>query len=133
MAKMESYEINRPFEEVAKTFKKMAPECLDVTIKTTSQTNMSYQVIVSNYNPTVIVSDQAAELHVQFIHESGVMKVSEMPESGYYLMVVDALPINNNSTRIDYYGPSKGYDSIRNTIKGWATGDNAGCPDMTKI
>jgi hypothetical protein len=133
LAKVESYEVNRPFKEVAKTFKKMAPECLDVTIKSTSQTNTSYQVIVTNYNPTVITSDQKAELHVQFIHEKGVMKVSEMPEKGYYLMVVDATPIDSSTSKIVYYGPSKGYATLRKAIKGWATGKNVGCPDMTKI
>ena len=55
----------------------MAPKCLDVTIKTTSQTTTSYQVIVTDYNPTVIVGKDRAELHVQQDFLQGVMHVSE--------------------------------------------------------
>jgi hypothetical protein len=31
------------------------------------------------------------------------------------------------------YRPSMGYDVMIKAIKGWATGKNRGCPDMTKI
>lgn len=132
MAKVESYEVNQPFSKVASAFKKQAPKCLDVRVQTESQTNMSYQLIVTKYNPTVLVSKNRAELHLQQIHEKGVMNVSQVPEKGYFLMVVDATPISENKTRIDYYGPSTGYETITKAIKSWATGNNMGCPDLTK-
>lgn len=132
MGKLETFQVNRTFKEVAKTFQKKAPECLNVTIKTTSQTRTSYQVIVTTYNPTVLVSDQKAELHVQMHHEQGVMKVSQEPEGGYYLLVADAIPLDKNTTRVDLYRPSMGYDTIIKAIKGWATGENLGCPDLAK-
>src|SRR5687767_4102164 len=74
-AETESFEVERPFDQVAATFKKQAPKCLDVTIQTTSQTTGSYQVIVANWNPTVLVTKNKAELHLQRIFEKGVMKV----------------------------------------------------------
>ncbi len=83
MAKTETIEVARPFREVAANFQKRAPECLDVTIKTTSQTNMSYQVIVTAYKPTVVVTKERAELHVQQDHKTGVLKVHEEPRAGY--------------------------------------------------
>ena len=132
MAKVETYEVSQPLEQVAARFKKMAPKCLDLTIKTTSQTTTSYQVIVTDYNPTVIVSKDRVELHVQQDHLQGVMHVSEVPPGGYYLMVFDAIKVDANTTRIEYYGPSAGFDSMVRAIKGWASGNNVGCPDLTK-
>src|SRR3989304_6077277 len=89
-AKVETFEVDRSFSQVANTFQKMGPNCLSKTIKTTSQTNMSYQVIVTTYKPTVVVTGKKAELHVQFHHDQGVVNVSKEPVGGYYLLVADA-------------------------------------------
>ena len=133
MAKVESFEVNRPFSVVAKTFQAKAPECLDVKVKTTSKTHMSYQVIVTNFKPTVVVTKEKVELHVQQHHESGVLNVSKEPKGGYYLLVTDAYPLEKNKTQVDMYRPSIGFDTLIKAIKGWATGENVGCPDLTKI
>jgi hypothetical protein len=132
-AKTETFEVNRDYREVAKTFQKKAPECLNVTVRTTSQTTTSYQVIVTAYKPTVRVSAQRAELHVQQHHKQGVMKVTKEPEGGYYLLVADAYPAGKNKTRVQMFGPSVGHAPLIQAIKGWASGQNLGCPDMTKI
>ncbi len=132
MAKVETFEVNRPFSQVANTFQKMAPQCLSKTITTTSRTHMSYQVIVTTYKPTVLVTAKKAELHVQQHHEKGVLNVSKEPKGGYFLLVADAQPINPNKTRIDLYRPSMGFGPMVKAIRGWATGENVGCPDLTK-
>ena len=132
MAKVETFEVNRPFSQVANTFQKMAPQCLQKTIKTTSQTRRSYQVIVTTYTPTVVVTGKKAELHVQQHHEQGVLNVSKEPKGGYYLMVADAQPLNQHNTRIDLYRPSMGFGAMVKAIRGWATGEHVGCPDLTK-
>jgi hypothetical protein len=132
MGEVESFEVSRSFRAVANTFEKRASKCLNVRIKTVSQTNTSYQVIVTKYTPTVIVTKERAELHVQQHHEQGVMKVSEMPEKGYYLIVADATPVDKNRTRIDLYRPSMGHDVMVKAIKGWATGKSKGCPNLAK-
>jgi hypothetical protein len=72
------------------------------------------------------------ELHVQQ-HQSGVLKVTKEPEGGYYLLVADAYPVDKSRTRVQMFGPSIGYDVLIRAIKGWASGENLGCPDMTKI
>jgi hypothetical protein len=133
LMKTESYEVNRPLRQVAAAFQKRAPECLNVTVRTTSQTTTSYQVIVTTYKPTVVVSNERAELHLQRTHERGVVKVYKEPEGGHYLLVADAYPVGSNRTRIELFGPSKGHDVIYRAISGWATGENLGCPDLTKI
>lgn len=133
MAKTETVEVSRPFREVAANFKKRAPECLDVTVEMTSQTTTSYQHIVTAYKQTVVVTQQRAELHVQQDHKTGVLKVHAEPPGGHYLLVADAYPVESNRTRLELYGPSKGYDVLIRAVKGWASGENLGCPDMTKI
>lgn len=132
MAKVETFEVNRPFRDVAKTFQQKAPECLNVRVRTTSQTRMSYQVIVARYKPTVVVTGERAELHVQQHHEAGVLNVTKEPDGGYYLLVTDAYPLGKNRTRVQMYRPSMGHDVLIKAIKGWASGKNVGCPDLTK-
>ncbi len=131
LAKVESFEVDRPFSEVARTFQRKAPECLNVTIKTVSRTNMSYQVIVTTYKPTVLVNGDKAELHVQFHHDQGVMNVTKEPDGGYYLVVADLFPLGDNRTRVDLYRPSMGHDVLIKGINVWAANDSSGCPDLT--
>ena len=132
LAKVEKYEVSQPLEKVASRLQKMAPKCLNVRIKTVSQSSTSYQVIVTDYKPTVIVGDDRAELHIQQHHVQGVMKITEEPQGGYYLMVFDAIKVDAGTTRIEYYGPSVGHESLIKAVKGWASGENVGCPDLTK-
>ncbi len=131
MGKVEKFEVSRSYTDVGKSFQKMAPKCLDVRIKSTSQTNTSYQVIVTKWNPTVNITDQRAELHIQQLHEQGVLNVYEVPENGYYMMVVDAVPTGNNSSQIVMYRSSVGNKTLNKAIRGWASGENIGCPDLT--
>lgn len=131
MAKVETFEVDRPFAEVAETFREKAPECLNVTIRTVSRTNMSYQVIVTTYKPTVLVNGKKAELHLQFHHEQGVLNVTKEPDGGYYLLVADLFPVGSSRTRVDLYRPSVGYDVLIKGVKWWAASDSSGCPDLT--
>jgi hypothetical protein len=133
MVQVQSFEVKRPVREVGETFRRRAPECLNVTVRTTSQTPGSYQVITTAYKPTVVSGAERAELHVQQNHLTGVMKVRKEPAGGYYLMVADAYPVDRGRTRIQILGPSRGYDVLWRAIRGWATGENLGCPDLTKI
>jgi len=131
-AKTETFEVKRPFRDVAATFRKKAPECLQVEIKTTSQTRTSYQVIVTAYKPTVVVSTERAELHVQQHHKAGVVKVSKEPDGGYYVLVADAYPVDSNRTRVQMFVPSIGHGVLIRAVRGWATGEELGCPDLTQ-
>ena len=133
LTKTETYEVNRPLSAVAATFQRRAPECLRVAVRTVSQTTTSYQNILTAYKPTVVVTAERAELHVQQLHKTGVLYPSKPPEGGTYLVVADAYPLPGNRTRIQLFGPSKGYDVLYRAIRGWASGENLGCPDMTKI
>ena len=129
----QTFEAKRPFRDVAKTFQAKAPECLSVSVRTISQTSTSYQNILTTYKPTVLVGAQKAELHVQRHYQGGgVIVPGKEPEGGLYMLVADATPIDRNRTRIDIYGPTHGADTMIRAVKGWATGENVGCPDLTK-
>ena len=128
----DSFVVNRNFDDVARTFEKQAYKCLDQRIRMTESGHMYHHVVVTKYTPTVQVSENTAELHLQYVHEQGVLAVSEIPEKGYYLMVADATRMDANTTQIDMYRPTIGHDAVVRAVKGWATGENVGCPDMTK-
>jgi hypothetical protein len=134
-AKVETFDVNRPFSAVARTFKKKGPECLNKTVTTTSTTPGKYGPVVSTYTvtykPTVLVTKKKAELHVQQ-HTDNTLKVYEEPEGGYFMLVADAYPVSKNKTRVDLYRPAIGHKVMVKAIKGWSTGKNVGCPDLTQ-
>ena len=129
---VETFEVDRPLSQVANTFQKMGPNCLAKRIQTTSVSSMSYQVIVTTYRPTVLVTPKKAELHVQLHHDQGAVSVSKEPEGGYYLLVADASSMSQSKTRIDLYRPSMGHGVLIQAVRNWAAGENVGCPDLTK-
>lgn len=131
LGEVERFKVNRSYADVGRSFQKMAPQCLDVRIKSTSQTSTSYQVIVTKWNPTVKIDDHKAELHIQQLHEQGVLNVYEVPDKGYFMMVVDAVPLKNNSSEVIMYRSSVSNKALIKAIKGWAAGENIGCPDLT--
>ena len=56
----------------------------------------------------------------------------EEPPAGHYLLVLDATPIGKNKSKIDFYGPKMGFDTMITAVKNWTKGKNLGCPDLTK-
>jgi hypothetical protein len=130
-AGMDTFEVNRPLAQVAASFQKLASDCLGRTIRTTEhQPHVSYQVVTTTYKPTVLVSANQAELHVQQRHRGNVINVSAEPDGGYYLLVGDARPVGPARTRVDLYRPSMGHGALVQAVRSWAAGDNAGCPDL---
>ena len=132
MGKVQTFEAKRPLAAVAKTFQARAPDCLNVSVRSVSQSSTSYQNILTVYKATVVNHPQKAELHLQRDFKSGVIVPGKVPPGGLYYVVADATPIDKSRTRIDIYGPSVGTDTLVRAITGWATGENLGCPDMTK-
>jgi hypothetical protein len=129
----ETWEVNRPLRDVAATWQRRAPECLAASVRTTSQTSTSYQVINTTYKPTVVVGKDRAELHVQREFKgSGVITVGNPPPGGPYIIVADAYPLSGNRTKIQMLAPTKGQDVVIRAIKAWASGESQGCPDLTK-
>src|SRR5262245_42880976 len=70
LPKTKSIEVGRPFADVAAAWREKAKECLDVSVIATTKTITNYQEIIrtyhTTYKPTVVVTPQRAELHVQW-------------------------------------------------------------------
>ena len=135
MIKVERFEVDRPFRQVAKTFRQRADTCLRVRV--TTDTSGGYRshatTFREDYLPTTRITGHRAELHVQnHIEGTNLIKVHEEPEGGYYLLVADAFPAGPNRTRIDLYRPTIGHAVLTQSVRNWATGENLGCPDLTK-
>ena len=128
----ESFEVNRSVASIGNTFKKMANKCLNKRVQMTESGYMHHMVVVTKYTPSVYIGKNRAELHLQYEHEKGVMKIHEMPEKGYYMIVIDVTGIGKNKSRVEFYRPSIAYQNVVEAVRGWATGKNIGCPDLTK-
>ena len=127
----ETFEVERPFREVSSTLQKKANECLKVVVRRTGTDKYGYtRSSVDTFKPTFIASSGKAELHVQ-LKRSAVVEVGAPPD-GAYRVVLDATPVAAKQTRIDIYTMSVDDSLLQRTLRGWARGDNLGCPDLTK-
>jgi len=131
MGSKEEMVVARPYPEISATIKKMAPKCLNVTLTTQQRAGYGYSTSIMHYTPTVIATSQRTELHVQTIFENAVM-IGTPPKNGVYQLVVDVFPAGAKQSRAVIYGPSMGLGTMIKGVKGWITGDNIGCPDLTK-
>jgi len=82
MTKSDTYQVNRPMSDVASTFERLAPKCLNVTVQTVSHSTTSFQNLVARYKATVVRTSERVELNVQQLYETGVLYPSKPPEGG---------------------------------------------------
>lgn len=127
-----SFIVKRNFKKVVSTYRKMANKCLNLKVMTKSNSYMASGTSVDQYKATFSVSKNKAELHVQKSIGS-VLTPGEVPKNGLYIFVVDIKSMRKNKTKIDMYSGSFGVTSLASAIKGWSTGKNIGCPDLTKL
>jgi hypothetical protein len=131
--KSETMAVNRPYRQVASTWQRKAPECLNVAVRTEERSTTSYHVVETVYKPTVLVGDKRTELHVQIDYKKGVIVPGKVPPGGSFLLVADAYPLDGGKrTKFEWFGPSRGHDTLIRAVKSWATGENLGCPDFTR-
>lgn len=127
---MEKFEVDRPFKDVVETFRKLAPKCLDKNI----QGGSSYAAVFNNWNPTLIVTDKKAELHLQRYVEKKVMRAHDDSQKGDFVLVTDITPVSGDKTGVVIYMSSaRGVDDIARAIEAWARGTDTACPDLAKI
>ncbi|MCL5801607.1 MAG: hypothetical protein M1283_03665 [Gammaproteobacteria bacterium] len=132
LSMVETFEVNRPFAEVAGTLQKKSPECLSFRLGSTRKPMIGGSTTTHYYartKQTVLVSAKRAELHFQVRYNNVVNKE---PQDGRYVLVADAYPVGNGKTRVDIYRRTKA-GLLAQAIRGWASGENLGCPDQTKI
>jgi len=134
MASIETIEVKRPYKKVVKTFKKYTDKCLAKAYEITSCVNGACSTSVQTYTPTLISTRAGTELHLQLDMSNmmNVSTVSEIPENGMYVLVLDAVPVGKKTTKIELYSGKWGYSGIKKAVKGWASGEVKGCPDLTR-
>lgn len=129
----ESLEVSRPFKDVTETLRQKSEECLDVTVRLIcadcigSRSKDAGERIF--WKPTLITTSERTELHLR---RTGHGRPAGTPSDGSYEAVLDAVPIDKARTKIDIYTMNPFNKFIYRAMRGWVTGDNMGCPDMTK-
>jgi len=132
---VDTFTVNRPYRAVAQTYAKMTPRCLNITVKH-STTNAKYGSNVTyRYTSSVKRSSNKTQLTVQKftvgMHEAYV-RTGEVPRDGIYVLMVEATPASNNTTKITMYSRNWVYPptAFINAIKGWSSGKYIGCPSF---
>ena len=132
MGKIQSLEVNRSYREVARSFQTKAPECLNLTVRTTEHGGGSASNVVETFRANVLVTEARAEVHLQDHMRGNVIIPGKEPEGGFYVVIADAVPLPGNRTKVDIYSASRAFDVVAKAIAGWAEGSVTGCPDLTK-
>lgn len=130
LSTFESFEVNRPLSDVAATFKAKAAECLDYKLGQTKRPVIGVGSSTHYYAVTrqaVKKSNNRVELYFQVKYENTVGKE---PAGGSYHLVADAYSVGKK-TRVDIYRRTNA-GVLGEAVKGWATGNNLGCPDPSQ-
>lgn len=127
--KSKTVEVKRRYSDLSAMFKRKAAECLNGEVVSTESggygtSHKVVNVVKTEVNP----SKKTTELVTRY--KMGGNTVGQ-PENGMILLVADVTAINGNSSRLDfYYGTAA---RIVEAIETWASGEERGCPDLTRI
>ena len=115
---VETLNVDRSLSEVSKDFRERAPKCLNVDVTKTLWNGSMYQTVLVQYRGTVVENPEKTELYIQ--------------DKQDYIMVIDAAAVAKDKTEVTLYRASFGYDLLVSAVKGWATGENLGCPALAQ-
>lgn len=125
MTKTERQEVNRSFKTVFTDVKTNTDKCLNVTV--IGSTPGTYGPVVESipyHARSRMVGDKAGETVLQHSKRA----TGQMPEGGYFVMVMDIEETGPNKTAITIYGPSIGFQNIYDAVLAWAKGETKACP-----
>jgi hypothetical protein len=126
----DTYVVQRRFDEVVKSLKQKADECLQVDVTTKrSQGGMTTMNVRDEYRTSVRVVDKSrAELTTQSTMK-GAIVVQQVPPGGFFETAVDIERVTPASTKLTYYGPStSGGKAKWDALKQWSDGKPLACP-----
>jgi len=115
---VEKLNVDRSLSEVSKDLRERAPKCLNINVKSTFWNGNMYQTQLAKYHATVVENPKQTELYIQ--------------KNGDYIMVIDAAAVEKDKSEVTLYRSSFGYDLTASAVRGWATGENLGCPAITQ-
>ena len=128
--KMESFSVERPFDEVVRLLEKKSSTCLDVQVKRSGFVGNQMEASSSDYNPTLKrVGPGKAEFALQVIHRPRGLGHSP-PPGGLYIMAADLKSVSKGRTGVVLYRPTIGFKEITRTLKLWVSGEDADCPRL---
>jgi hypothetical protein len=125
MTRTERLEVNRSFKSVFGDVKTNTDKCLNVTLR--SSTPGTYGPVgesIPYHARSRMVSDKAGETLFQHSKRT----TGQMPEGGYFVMVMDTEETGPNKTLVTIYGPSIGFQNIYDAVLAWAKGEKKPCP-----
>lgn len=129
LMKKETYTVDRPLAAIAQTFRKRAPECLDLNLYTQQQVLIGFNGSphhAGTSKASVLANGDKVELHVQVDYKADLAR---RPEGGNYYFIADAQAVGPGRTRIDVYRAAIRTDVLLEAVKGWSYGTSQGCPD----
>jgi hypothetical protein len=133
----DTFEVKQPIATVSEVLKKKSHECFEQEISHTSQGDTTGGIrmdrhITRQLTPKVVVGKQHTRLVVQAKTTQGSTELGDIPPDGWYMLVVDAYPVNKNTTRVETYYQQTSFRGAYTAIKPWITGTNMSCPDLTE-
>ena len=128
-SKMETFVVNRSFDDVVKTLEARCVPCMDVKVNRVA--NVGYvERSSSDYNPDLKrIGRDRAEFTMQVIHNPrGVGHTP--PPNGLYVMAADFKRAGAGKTEVTLYRPAMGFKFLSKALMGWAEGTSTDCPKM---
>lgn len=128
--RMETFTLDRSFDEVYRTLEARCTPCLDVMVKRSGMVGGTMEVSSSDYNPTLRrLSADRAEFSLQVVHRPRAIGEVTGP-GGLYLMAADVKRVGAKTTEVTLYRPSMGYKDIYRSLMAWADGKSNDCPKI---
>lgn len=128
--KMESFVIERGFDEVYKTLEARSAPCLDKKVERSANVGY-YEHSSSDYNPTLKrLGADRAEFTLQVIHNPRGVGGGPPPPGGLYIMAADLKRAGAGRTEVMLYRPTIGFKDITRGFMQWVEGKSSDCPKL---
>ena len=126
----DTYVVQRRFDDVVKSLRQKADECLQVDVRMT-RTSGGIQTMNTKdeYRTAVrLVDKNRAELTTQMTMK-GAIVLQQQPEGGFFNTAVDIERLTPSTTKLTYYGSSLSSGKAKwNLLKQWGEGKAVPCP-----
>ena len=128
-AKVESYVVDRGFEEVYATLEARSAPCLDKKVERTAYVGY-VEHSSSDYNPTLTkVGPDRAEFALQVVHNPRAIGEKTGP-GGLYIFAADLKRVGASRTEVILYRPTIGFKDITRDFREWTETGADECPKL---